>query len=139
MHLGASIVAPGILEECSHLSEVLIREGGPGLDECATVAERSIVDNPVDGTTALRLGFSLSKSGNRAAPEPSDSPSSTVQSDGNKLTLRAVLHYLWDEAELTTWHPGFAGRRPWAVVHRRLRSAADGKLVRKNPLAVLGR
>lgn len=32
------------------------------------VAERSIVDNPVDGTTALRLGFSLSKSGNRAAP-----------------------------------------------------------------------
>ena len=99
------------------------------------VAERSIVDNPVDGTTALRLGFSLSKSGNRAAPEPSDSPSSTVQSDGNKLTLRAVLHYLWDEAELTTWHPGFAGRRPWAVVHRRLRSAADGKLVRKNPLA----
>src|SRR4051794_3362267 len=32
------------------------------------VAEQSIVDNPADGTTALRLGFSLSKAGNRAAP-----------------------------------------------------------------------
>jgi len=40
------------------------------------VADRSIVDNPADGTTTLRLGFSLSKSGNRAAPEPSGSPAS---------------------------------------------------------------
>lgn len=98
------------------------------------VAEQSIVDNPDDGTTALRLGFSLSKSGNRAAPEPSGTPADTVQAEGNKLSLRAVLHYLWDEAELTTWHPGFAGHRPWAVVYRRLRAAVDGKLVRKNPL-----
>lgn len=99
------------------------------------VAEQSIVDNPNDGTTALRLGFSLSKLGNRAAPEPSGSPSDTVHSDGNKLSLRAVLHYLWDEAELTSWHPGFAGHRSWTVVHRRLRAAVDGKLVRNNPLA----
>ncbi len=62
------------------------------------VAERSIVDNPTTGTTTLRLGFSLSKSGNRAAPEPSVSPATAVQSDGNKLSLRAVLHYLCDEA-----------------------------------------
>lgn len=98
------------------------------------VAEQSIVDNPADGTTALRLGFSLSKSVGRAAPEPSGTPSDTVQASGNKLSLKAVLHYLWDEAELTTWQPSFAGHRSWAVVHRRLRMAVDGKLVRKNPL-----
>lgn len=75
----------------------------PGeLSGYGAVGEQSIVDNPADGTTALRLGFSLSKTGNRAAPEPSGSPSGTVQSDGNKLSLRAVLHYLWDEAELTS-------------------------------------
>lgn len=108
----------------------------PGeLSGYGAVAEQSIVDNPVDGTTALRLGFSLSKAGNRAAPEPSDSPPNTVQADGNKLSLRAVLHYLWDEAELTSWHPAFAGHRSWAVVYQRLRAAVDGKLVRKNPLA----
>jgi hypothetical protein len=107
----------------------------PGeLSGYGAVAEQSIVDNPLDGTTALRLGFSLSKAGNRAAPEPSDTPADTVQADGNKLSLRAVLHYLWDEAELTTWHPGFVGHRPWAVVYRRLRASVDGKLVRKNPL-----
>lgn len=98
------------------------------------VAEQSIIDNPTDGTTSLRLGFSLSKSGGRAAPEPSDTQSDTVRADGNKLSLRAVLHYLWDEAELTSWHPAFAGHRSWAVVHRRLRVALDGKLVRKCPL-----
>lgn len=109
----------------------------PGeLSGYGAVAERSIVDNPADGTTALRLGFSLSKAGNRAAPEPSDSSSHSVEADGNKLSLRAVLHYLWDEAELTTWHPGFAGHRPWGVVYQRLRAAVDGKLVRKNPLSM---
>lgn len=40
----------------------------PGeLSGYGAVAEQSIVDNPADGTTALRLGFSLSKAGNRAA------------------------------------------------------------------------
>lgn len=109
----------------------------PGeLSGYGAVAERSIVDNPADGTTALRLGFSLSKAGNRAAPEPSDSSSHSVEAAGNKLSLRAVLHYLWDEAELTTWHAGFAGHRPWGVVYQRLRAAVDGKLVRKNPLSM---
>ncbi|WP_231102582.1 DUF1173 family protein [Mycobacterium avium] len=109
----------------------------PGeLSGYGAVADRSIVDNPADGTTALRLGFSLSKAGNRAAPDPSDSSSNSVEADGNKLSLRAVLHYLWDEAELTTWHPGFAGHRPWGVVYQRLRAAVDGKLVRKTPLAM---
>ena len=108
----------------------------PGeLSGFGAVAERSIVDNPADGTTALRLGFSLSKAGNRSAPEPSDSPSNTVQTDGNKLSLGAVLHYLWDEAELTSWHAAYGGHRSWAVVYRRLRAAVDGKLVRKSPLA----
>lgn len=108
----------------------------PGeLSGYGAVAEQSIVDNPADGTTALRLGFSLLTTGNRTAPEPSDSPPNTVATDGNKLSLRAVLHYLWDEAELTTWHAAFAGHRTWAVVHQRLRAAVDGKLVRNNPLA----
>lgn len=124
---------PGTAAEHDHRCRSWLPPGE--LSGYGAVAEQSIVDNPADGTTALRLGFSLSKAGNRAAPEPSGSPSDTVQSDGNKLSLRAVLHYLWDEAELTSWHPGFAGHRSWAVVHRRLRAAVDGKLVRKNPLA----
>ncbi len=42
------------------------------------VAEHSIVDNPVDGTTALRLGFfSLSKLANRAAPPNQAAPRRT--------------------------------------------------------------
>ncbi|QIV79917.1 DUF1173 family protein [Mycolicibacterium frederiksbergense] len=133
---GADLIVkrmPGTAADHDHRCRSWLPPGE--LSGYGAVAEQSIVDNPADGTTALRLGFSLSKAGNRAAPEPSGSPSDTVQSDGNKLSLRAVLHYLWDEAELTSWHPGFAGHRSWAVVHRRLRAAVDGKLVRKNPLA----
>lgn len=124
---------PGTAAEHDHRCRSWLPPGE--LSGYGAVADQSIVDNPADGTTTLRLGFSLSKAGNRSAPEPSDCPSNTVQTDGNRLSLRAVLHYLWDEAELTTWYPAFAGHRPWAVVYQRLRAAVDGKFVRKNPLA----
>ena len=54
--------------------------------------------------------------------------------DGTKLSLRGLLHYLWDEAELTRWDPRFAGRRSWATVRHHLLQAAEGKVVGARPL-----
>jgi hypothetical protein len=48
--------------------------------------------------------------------------------------LRGLLHYLWDQAELTRWHPGFAGKRTWATVRRHLLQAAEHKLARGDSL-----
>lgn len=45
-----------------------------------------------------------------------------------------MLHYLWDEAELTRWQPGFAGRRCWATVRSHLLLAAENKCARGAPL-----
>jgi hypothetical protein len=44
------------------------------------------------------------------------------------------LHYLWDQAELTRWHPGFAGKRSWATVRRKLVQAALHKSTRGHSL-----
>ncbi|MBK1712168.1 DUF1173 family protein [Rubrivivax gelatinosus] len=43
---------------------------------------------------------------------------------GNRISLLALLHELWTRAELTRWHPGFAGKRHWGVVRRHLLLAA---------------
>jgi hypothetical protein len=48
--------------------------------------------------------------------------------------LRALLHYLWDQAELTHWKPGFAGRRSWFTVRKHLLRAAENKFMRGHPL-----
>ncbi len=94
----------------------------------------AIVENPVTGVTALKLGFPMTKLPGRHAQPAAGSASSSVASQCQKLGLRALLHYLWDQAELTHWKPGFAGRRNWATVRRHLLQAAENKTAHGQPL-----
>lgn len=94
----------------------------------------AIVENPATGVTTLKLDFPMSKLPGRAAQPPSASASSSVVAHGHRLGLRALLHYLWDQAELTHWKPGFAGRRTWGTVRKQLLLAADNKFVHGHPL-----
>lgn len=68
--------------------------------------------DPDTGLTALRLGFRLSV-GERAAVDTNSSPTApdSVTTTGRRLTLRALLDYLWDESDLVAWAPGMTGRR----------------------------
>jgi hypothetical protein len=94
----------------------------------------AIQEDPATGETALRLGFSMSKLGGRATMPAPGTPSDSVAADGSKLSLRALLHYLWDQAELTRWQPGFAGKRSWGTVRRHLLLAAENKVARGEAL-----
>lgn len=94
----------------------------------------AITEDPSTGETTLKLDFPLTKMPGRSELPPSGGDSDSVASDGTKLTLRGLLHYLWDQAELTRWHPGFAGKRTWATVRRHLLQAAEHKLARGNAL-----
>jgi Protein of unknown function (DUF1173) len=85
----------------------------------------AIKEDPNTGMTTLKLGFSLSKRPVRTTPAPPRSPSSTASSAVTRLSLRGLLHYLWDQAELTRWHPGFEGRRSWGTVRRQLLQTAE--------------
>ena len=94
----------------------------------------AITEDPTTGETTLKLDFPLTKMPGRSQMPPSGSDTDSVVSDGTRLSLRGLLHYLWDQAELTRWHPGFAGKRTWATVRRHLLQAAEHKLARGSPL-----
>lgn len=94
----------------------------------------AIVENPSTGETTLKLDFPMTKMPGRSKPPAASSNASSVSSQGNKLTLRSLLHYLWDQAELTRWQPSFAGKRSWATVRRHLLRAAENKVVSGHPL-----
>jgi hypothetical protein len=96
----------------------------------------AITEEADSGLTALKLGFRMSKT-ERAAPAGAGSGgvADSVAADPNRLTLRAVLHYLWQEADLATWSPGMAGKRNWRIVSWYLRQAARGKFTKGKPLA----
>jgi hypothetical protein len=96
----------------------------------------AITEEADSGLTAIKLGFRMSKA-ERAAPAGAGSGgvADSVAADPNRLTLRAVLHYLWQEADLATWSPGMAGKRNWRIVSWYVRQAARGKFTKGKPLA----
>lgn len=110
-------------------------EPPPELSGLGQVMGTAIQENPDEGTTALRFDFSLSKGASRSAPAPSDRESDSVKTDGNKLTLRGTLHYLWEEAGFNRWAPTMAGKRSWNVIRKYLLEAAAEKTVKGARLA----
>ena len=92
------------------------------------VFSRAIKDNEAQGITEIRLDFALKKSIGKAPPpsDPSSEPGSS-KSDGGKLRMIGLLHYLWDQAGLTRWHPHMEGKRSWAVVRHAILQGLRGK------------
>jgi hypothetical protein len=84
----------------------------------------AILDDEASGETALKLGFPLSRGSARLAPAALTNDKPTVKSSGQKLSMRGLLHVLWDRSELTHWHPKMASKRSWFVVRRALLEAA---------------
>jgi hypothetical protein len=117
-----------------HAPDCASYEPPPDASGLGQVLGTAIQEDPTTGETALRFGFSMSKLGGRATMPAPGTPSDSVASDGSKLSLRGLLHYLWDQAELTRWQPGFAGKRSWGTVRRHLLAAAENKVARGEAL-----
>ena len=94
----------------------------------------AITEDPSTGEITLKLDFPLTKMPGRSQMPPAGGDSDSVASDGTRLSLRGLLHYLWDQAELTRWHHGFAGKRTWGTVRKHLLLAAEDKIARGGSL-----
>src|SRR5215210_4334890 len=109
-------------------------EAPPELSGFGDVVGRAIQEDVDAGITFLRLGFSLSRTGRKPAPAASREGDS-VKADAAKLSLKATLHYLWEEAGFNRWSDRMSGKRNWFVIRRHLLQAADGKTAKGAPLA----
>ncbi|TKV70729.1 DUF1173 domain-containing protein [Rhizobium sp. AU243] len=88
------------------------------------------------GKADLKLDFSLTKRGPRAAPgSPAETLEHGIRSEPRKLSLRAMLHYLWEAGELTEWRSTWSGRRGWGRVRASLLNAAAQMTARGVALA----
>ena len=109
-------------------------EPPPEVSGLGQVLGAAITEDPTTGETTLKLDFPMSKIPGRSTTPAAGGESSSVASSGAKLSLRGLLHYLWDQAELTHWQPGFAGKRTWGTVRSHLLQAAENKIARGNSL-----
>lgn len=111
----------------NHSSHCEHYEPPPELSGLGQVQGSAIRPNPDDGETLLSLDFALTKGRSRAPADMGDVEHESVRNDGTKLTLRALLHYLYDQSGLTRWTPAMKAKRNWFVVRRELLSAASDK------------
>jgi len=94
----------------------------------------AISEDPDTGLTKLDVDFSLSSELSKPRSHRAEPEASNVHSISSRLSLRGLLQFLWNEAELTTWKPAFTGKRTWAVVRHHLLHAAANKLLEGQPL-----
>lgn len=105
------------------------------LSGLADVLGTAVKENPEDGTTTLKLDFALSKAAGKRPVATASGEADSVRSDGAKLTLRGLLHLLWEDAGFNRWSPGMEGKRSWYVVRKHLMAAAQGKGTKATGLA----
>lgn len=77
-----------------------------------------------DDGVAIRLSAALARK--LSTPEPAQN--STEQRDGparRTVSLLGLLHWLWEETQLTAWHPRWR-RRTWWICHARLSEQIAG-------------
>ena len=112
-------------------------EPPPELSGYGQVVGSAVRDDIDSNTTSLSVDFALTKGASRNMPSANLAEHAEVRADSNKLTMRALLHYLYDEAKLTRWSPRMSGKRSWFVVRRELLAAAAGKRTKGKELGEL--
>jgi len=109
-------------------------EPPPELSGLGQVMGTAIQEDPEEGVTALKLDFSLSKSAGRSAPVPTGTEVDSVKTDGTKLSLRSLLHLLWEGAGFNRWSPAMVGKRSWYVIRKHLLTASEDKAAKGSSL-----
>ncbi|ESZ32858.1 hypothetical protein X732_27450 [Mesorhizobium sp. L2C066B000] len=103
----------------------------------AEILGQAIIEDPASEAARLKLAFALTQGKARQGSSGEGASHHTVKADPKKLTLRGLLDYLWEEAELTLMAPGFVGKRNWGLVRKFLWGAADAKSSQKFQLREL--
>ncbi|WP_405161531.1 DUF1173 domain-containing protein [Nocardia sp. NBC_01499] len=104
----------------------------PEVSGLAHLLGKAVKEQPE--ATRITLGFPLTHHGLRVATTAAATETDDSASDFTKLTLRGLLHLLWDDAGFTRWTPGMLGKRNWATIRKYLLSAAEDKTTNRTPL-----
>ena len=84
----------------------------------------AIIDRGTDGVE-LRLDFPLTRYQGRSQPYRRPEATVEVAVARKQLSLRGLLHYLWERAGFNRWYPRMQGKRTYAVVRRFLLEACE--------------
>jgi hypothetical protein len=88
-----------------------------------------------DGAIEAHSDFAMERYGLHAgrARSPAQAPALAMRK--KRLTLRGLLHLIWDQAQFNRWSPNMQGKRNWAVIRHFATQAAERIVLKGAPLA----
>lgn len=105
------------------------RQSGLGELEGDAVLE----SNP--GSFELRVNFPWTRVTGRAVPRGEPQEPGEVTVARRRMSLRALMHFLFERAGINRWSPAMEGKRNQGVLHKYLMEAADSITIRGLSLA----
>lgn len=82
------------------------------------------------GRVEVRVGFAWERVAARQRRPGAAQPSTDAARPQRRLSLRALMHLLFERAGFNRWSPAMLGKRNQAVLHKYLMQAADGVIVK---------
>lgn len=111
---------------CQHAQDCQYYSANPAQSGQGAYAQ-GVVDQWPDGSVKIHLKISMLERPD-VAPWDRQGGASKLRTPAAKqpyMKLLGFLHYLWDEAGLNHWKPGFAGKRRSSLAYWRINNAAD--------------
>lgn len=86
---------------------------------------QAVIEHTPDAVE-LKVGFPLSRTPGRSTPRGQMIERGEVKAQGPRMSLRAVMHFLFERARFNHWVPAMEGKRSQGVIHKYLMEAAEG-------------
>ena len=105
-------------------------EPEPGMSGLGELVGEAIIEHSPD-QVEVRTDFAMSRLPGKAVPrgdaviDPAE-----VHAPRKRMSLRALLHFLFERAGFNRWYPAMEGRRNQGVLHKYLSEAARGVMVK---------
>jgi hypothetical protein len=96
--------------------------GQSGLGE---LIGESIIESSPD-SIELRVDFPLSRVAGRTGVRDATREPAEINATRHRMSLRAVMHFLFERAGFNRWYPAMEGKRTQWVMHKHLLEAAYG-------------
>ncbi len=87
------------------------------------------------GSIELRVDFPWTRATGRGVPRGEPQDASEVEVPRRRMSLRALMHFLFERAGFNRWSPAMEGKRNQGVLHKYLQEAAENVAVKGVALA----
>lgn len=100
-------------------------EPEPGQSGLGELIGESIIEHSPE-SVELRVDFPLARVPGRAFVRRAAKEPAEINAPRHRMSLRAVMHFLFERAGFNRWCPAMEGKRTQGVIHRYLMDAAEG-------------